>query len=102
VLFSHVINNKENNLQINKSHHSILTDRSDLKHLKPSIINASVSSKKKKDKNNKNKLIIQLMRQIQEHQKEIQQLKHNYSMVSLNQKSTSKEKAKEPQKQLQA
>ncbi len=62
VLFSHVINNKENNLQINKSHHSILTDRSDLKHLKPSIINASVSSKKKKDKNNKNKLIIQLMR----------------------------------------
>ena len=50
-----------------------MTDRSDLKqHLKPSIINTSVSQKKKKDKNNKNKLIIQLMRQIQEHQKEIQ------------------------------
>ena len=62
VLFSNVTQNKENNLQINKSHHSILTDRSDLKHLKPSIINASVSNKKKKDKNNKNKLIIQLMR----------------------------------------
>jgi hypothetical protein len=58
VLFSNVFQNKENNLQINKSHHSILTDRSDLKHLKPSIINASVSNKKKKDKNHKNKLII--------------------------------------------
>ncbi len=39
VLFSQVINNKENNHQVNKSHHSFMTDRSDLKNLKPSINN---------------------------------------------------------------
>jgi hypothetical protein len=68
VIFSHHANNKENNIHGNKSHNSILTDRSILKNDK-SFINGNIQ--KKKNRNSKNNLIIHLMRQIQEHQREI-------------------------------
>jgi hypothetical protein len=61
VVFSKISKNKENNFIVNKSHHSIITDRSEFKFLKPQII---LTSNKKKRKNAKNALIMQLMTQI--------------------------------------
>jgi hypothetical protein len=69
--------NKENQSQdqpnhsVNKSHHSIITERSDFKRFKPASAAPTTSYNQKKNRSatklNKNKLIMKLMKQIELH-----------------------------------